>query len=116
MDINRYRRELLNKQQELEEEIGRLEAEGREGQTAEVEDPMDQVTSAEAKAGALEQVSRATTTLHTVEEALARIQDGSYGRCIDCGREIQQARLDAVPWTAYCREDQERHDSQTASA
>jgi RNA polymerase-binding transcription factor len=34
--------------------------------------------------------------------ALARIEDGSYGQCQNCGSEIPAERLDAVPTTALC--------------
>jgi DnaK suppressor protein len=37
-----------------------------------------------------------------VTEALARIEDGTYGRCAQCEAEISPKRLSAVPWTAYC--------------
>jgi DnaK suppressor protein len=34
--------------------------------------------------------------------ALARIEDGSYGRCENCGAEIPEERLDAVPTATLC--------------
>jgi DnaK suppressor protein len=40
--------------------------------------------------------------LRWIEAALTRIQDGSYGICAVCGREINARRLDALPWTQYC--------------
>jgi RNA polymerase-binding transcription factor DksA len=39
-----------------------------------------------------------------VREALARIEDGTYGRCAVCKREIDDERLDARPEVATCRE------------
>lgn len=39
-----------------------------------------------------------------VQEALARVEDGSYGRCAVCGTEIDDERLDARPEVATCRE------------
>jgi len=41
---------------------------------------------------------------------LKRIEDGSYGKCTACGRQIEAARLEAVPWAAYCLQDQEKQD------
>jgi RNA polymerase-binding transcription factor DksA len=38
-----------------------------------------------------------------IRSALARIADGSYGLCAHCGDQIAEARLDAVPWTPFCR-------------
>lgn len=45
---------------------------------------------------------RNTQQLATVEAALARLDDGTYGTCARCGRPIAQERLDALPWAAHC--------------
>ncbi|HEY3384022.1 MAG TPA: TraR/DksA C4-type zinc finger protein [Vicinamibacterales bacterium] len=42
------------------------------------------------------------TVLQKVRDALRRIDDGSYGRCLADGGPIEITRLDAVPWAAYC--------------
>ena len=36
------------------------------------------------------------------EAAIQRIEDGSYGRCQNCGQPIPQSRLDAIPYAAEC--------------
>lgn len=41
-------------------------------------------------------------TLDEVALALARLEDGSYGRCEACGVAIQPARLEAMPATRFC--------------
>ena len=43
--------------------------------------------------------------LRMVEDALRRIDDGTYGTCIACGRPIIAERLELVPETPYCVED-----------
>jgi DnaK suppressor protein len=43
-----------------------------------------------------------------VEAALARIDDGSYGRCEACDQPIQPERLDALPYTTLCLTDARR--------
>jgi RNA polymerase-binding protein DksA len=40
--------------------------------------------------------------LENITAALARIADGSYGRCTECGAEIPDERLRAIPYTAQC--------------
>ena len=40
--------------------------------------------------------------LEQIETALKRIEDGSYGRCGACGKEISKARLEAIPYAALC--------------
>jgi DnaK suppressor protein len=40
--------------------------------------------------------------LTAIEEALGRIEKGSFGVCRDCGEPIAPARLNAIPWTRVC--------------
>src|SRR6059036_1814692 len=40
--------------------------------------------------------------LQAIEEALVRLQKGTYGICRDCGEPIAPARLSAIPWTRVC--------------
>jgi DnaK suppressor protein len=46
-----------------------------------------------------------------VVAALQRLDDGTYGRCVDCGREIPEVRLEVRPEAARCIEDQEKHEA-----
>lgn len=42
-----------------------------------------------------------------IEDALNRINVGTYGRCTNCGNTIHPLRLDAVPWARFCIDCQE---------
>jgi DnaK suppressor protein len=46
-----------------------------------------------------------------VETALERLAKGDYGKCVDCGKEIPRARLEAMPEAVRCIEDQARHEA-----
>lgn len=46
-----------------------------------------------------------------VREARQALEDGRYGTCIDCGKEIPAARLDAIPESIRCVEDQRIHEA-----
>jgi DnaK suppressor protein len=81
-----------------------------------VEDPIDEATSDEAQSTAFEEGSNLSETLALVRAALQRLDRGEYGRCTVCGREISITRLQAVPWTPYCQEDQQKHDARAAAA
>lgn len=115
MNTAAFEERLLAKQQELLDDIARFDNDARQSRSAEVEDPIDQVTSSELKATAFAVRTVEARTLEQVRAALQRIRDGSYGECIDCGRRIEPARLEAVPWTRYCRADQEKHDADAAT-
>jgi len=43
-----------------------------------------------------------TAALGLVEQALRRLEDGTYGACERCGQAVPEARLEAVPWTPFC--------------
>ncbi|GAC1356518.1 MAG: RNA polymerase-binding protein DksA [Ktedonobacteraceae bacterium] len=53
--------------------------------------------------------------LTEVEDALKRIELGTYGRCIVCGQSIPDKRLDAIPWVALCIKDEEQQERRDLS-
>jgi DnaK suppressor protein len=112
MDTGKFKERLLAREKELQDMITRLVSEARESPAAEVEDPIDQATSSEGKAAAFEVSTAESKMLQEVRAALRRIDNGTFGTCIDCGRQIEPARLEAVPWTPYCLADQERHEAE----
>ena len=61
-------------------------------------------------------VSRVLAILADVEAALARLDDGSYGECIDCGAGIPYARLSAYPAAKRCVGCQEIAEAQQRRA
>src|SRR5258706_7356763 len=60
-------------------------------------------------------------TLHKIEEALIRLEENTYGNCFECGDEIHERRLRALPFAVRCkdceeaREVAERRERQLAS-
>jgi len=49
--------------------------------------------------------------LQAIEEALRRIDAGSFGVCRDCGEMIAEARLNAIPWTRVCIKCKEKQNT-----
>ncbi len=50
--------------------------------------------------------------LYEVERALARMDNGTYGVCRDCGKPIDYARLKAIPYARFCMDCARRHEEQ----
>ena len=48
--------------------------------------------------------------LEAIDAALARIESGTYGRCERCGTEIEEARLQAIPYATLCIDDKRRDE------
>ena len=49
-------------------------------------------------------------TLRKIDEALRRIEEGTYGGCEECGEKIGEARLKALPFASTCRDCQQRRE------
>jgi DnaK suppressor protein len=105
---------LEKKRAELLSDIARLKGEARDSGDAEVRDATDDAVAQQSSAEALEEITVESRTLEQVEDALKRVAAGTYGKCVDCGRPISPARLEAIPWTPYCIDDQEKHDTTAA--
>jgi len=45
-----------------------------------------------------------------IDAAIGRMDEGSYGECVDCGQEIPIERLRALPFTLRCQEDEEERE------
>ena len=49
-------------------------------------------------------------TLNKINEALARLEEGRYGMCFECGDEISEARLRALPFAVRCKDCEEARE------
>lgn len=107
--------ELASIRTELTEEIERLRAELaqaeehlnqlREGQSAASgEDPVDTGAHAYERESELAIVAHAEGTIRQCEEALHRLDDGTFGTCERCGQPIAKLRLQAFPKATSCIE------------
>jgi RNA polymerase-binding transcription factor len=106
-ELDHYKQILLVKQHELL--AGKLATEApAPAARAERGDLVDQATAAAEAEVQLRLRQTDSRLLRAIEEALARIEHGTFGVCADCGNAISTSRLDAVPWTRLCRECKER--------
>jgi DnaK suppressor protein len=48
--------------------------------------------------------------LQLIEDALQRLADGEYGKCQECGKEIQEGRLKIRPYAIFCVKCKEKHE------
>lgn len=59
-------------------------------------------------------IEMTSETLGQIDQALQRLEAGTYGACAQCGTEIAEARLKAVPFATLCRSCQEAQESRQA--
>jgi DnaK suppressor protein len=105
--LQRYKRLLLTKLEELSASRGKAEtvvpaAGDRQGDVA---DQANSDTEAQLQIR-LHQTDG--PLMRAIDEALVRVKQGKYGVCVTCGHLISKARLNAVPWTHHCRDCKEK--------
>ena len=101
-EFSTQRDELLAERDHLLTQLGHM---GRAPGTSELEfdegfADSGQVTAERGEVDAL--AGSLTENLHDVEDALAKLDTGTYGQCEDCGSTIAAASLEAVPAARYC--------------
>src|SRR5262245_31339227 len=101
MKTDKYRRRLLAEEKRLLSQMARVGGEARET-TSEVHDRGDESNDDVRKEEDFAVANADWTTLGQVRDALKRIQDGTFGRCVADGGPIDEERLRAIPWTPVC--------------
>lgn len=102
-----YRKKLLLKRDSILGTIERYVHDGRETDQDIPRDPADQAANSFIKELLFSQSSNDRYVLKLIDEALARMDEGTYGLCVSCGNPIQEKRLEAVPWARHCIQCQE---------
>ena len=104
--LEERRRELMH---EVQGRIRDVRADGNkdrdvydEGETSEV-DIQDDIEFA--------LIQMKTETLQRINEALNRLEDGTYGYCFECGEEIARPRLRALPFAVRCKECEQAREN-----
>jgi DnaK suppressor protein len=105
-----YRKKLLEKKDELFQAVSKTEQYGREADEDSTQDIADKAANSYTKEFLFSQSSNERFILQLVNEALGRVEKGTFGYCISCENEIQQKRLEAVPWTRHCISCQEMQE------
>jgi DnaK suppressor protein len=97
---------LRAKKAEIDDQMGQLEARPDEQGSISFGKRVGEGTS--MAVDRLSQVAvhdKLQMTLADVERAMAKLEDGSYGRCDVCGEPIGEGRLEALPWAVRCVRD-----------
>jgi len=108
--LDYYKKKLLARREELLRDIARNQQEGREADEDPTVDLADKAANSYTKEFLFGQTHSDRALLQLVDDALARIKDGTFGECASCHEELQQKRLEAVPWTRYCISCQEKKE------
>jgi len=107
--MEHYRILLEARRQNLRASVARTEEDGRAAQVSDsAQDIVDRASSSYQKEFLFARSNSDRQFLQMVEHALSNISEGIYGECENCGNEINERRLEAVPWARHCISCQEK--------
>lgn len=107
---DRVRKRLLAKRDELIEDLAKNREVSDETIDESAQDMADRATSSYMKEFAYSLSETDRKILLLIEQALVRLDVGSFGTCVHCVQPVQEKRLEAVPWARHCLDCQELQD------
>jgi DnaK suppressor protein len=106
---------LEDRQRELQVQVqGKMRDVREAGEVAKQNDVVDAVESSEADIQEdieLALIQMKSETLNKINDALARLDAGNYGNCFECGAEIAEKRLRALPFAVRCKDCEEARET-----
>ena len=115
MTVQEYKQRLLDLERGLSHRISDEREQAREQVLDAPHDTADDSVADEDESVDFAVAELDTTTLEQIRDALQRIDDGTFGRCVVDGEPIEPKRLEAVPWTPYCVKHQNEFATESAT-
>ena len=103
-----YKKKLQVRREELTKTIARTQEEGRTADDDQTVDLADKAANSYTKEFLFGITNGDRKILAMIDAALKRIANDEYGVCANCQEELQQKRLEAVPWAKNCISCQEK--------
>jgi DnaK suppressor protein len=100
-------REILN---QVQGKIRDVRAEGNQSKSSEVFDAGESSEADIQEDIEFALIQMKAETLNKINEALGRLEEGVYGNCFECGEEIAEARLRALPFAVRCKDCEEARE------
>lgn len=110
----KYKKELLKRKKENYEMLSEFYSESKEVEAGIAQDVGDKAESSYTKEFLLNLSNTEREQLFLIDEALKRIEKCNYGVCQSCGQDIRKKRLDAIPWTPYCINCQQKEEEESS--
>jgi DnaK suppressor protein len=108
VDVDRFRQLLEEERRRVADAIEYLHKENPGSIEDETEDQTSDNHMAETATATLDREIDYTLeensehVLAAIDAALKRIEDGTFGTCVNCGKPIAEERLAAIPWATHC--------------
>ena len=108
-----YKKTLVARRNEIVRKLSEFRNESKEVETDIAQDVADKAESSYTKEFLLSLSDAERDLLFQMDAALRRIDRGEFGNCQMCQKEISKKRLNALPWTSFCIDCQEKVESET---
>lgn len=108
-----YKKTLVARRNEIVRKLSEFRNESKEVETDIAQDVADKAESSYTKEFLLSLSDTERDLLFQMDAALRRIDRGEFGNCQMCQKEISKKRLNALPWTQFCIDCQEKAESET---
>jgi DnaK suppressor protein len=106
-ETEKFRRLLEDKKTSLSSDLAKTRSAEEETTEESTQDIADKAVSSYTREFLYSLTDGERSTLLQIDDAIGRIDDGTYGMCIHCGQSMAEKRLTAVPWAPYCVDCQE---------
>jgi DnaK suppressor protein len=106
-DMEKYRRLLEEKKTTLASDLAKTRSAEEETTEESTQDIADKAVSSYTREFLYSLTDGERSTLLQIDDAIGRIDDATYGMCVNCGQIMAEKRLTAVPWAPYCVDCQE---------
>ncbi|MCG8415123.1 MAG: TraR/DksA family transcriptional regulator [Pseudomonadales bacterium] len=102
MDIKQFESELIQLKSELQSRVSRTHKHIYQKDQPVSANFNEQIKETENDGLVMALEAEGLEEIAQIDRALSRIQDGSFGQCQNCGKAIDEARLEAIPYTSNC--------------
>ena len=104
VDSTKYKTQLAEIRQDLTRRVDAISKDLHHEEVEIEKDFAEQATQLENDEVLNSLNDEAKVTVMQIDKALLRINDGTFGACTECGTEINEHRLDVVPYAEFCIE------------
>jgi len=116
-EIDDLKDQLVRQRADLQAQLDELEASSFSSNQSEMtgemgydEEPADAGTATFEREKDLSLVNNVVDLQDRIDKALARMDDGTYGLCVRCGKPIEKLRLKALPYANLCIKDKQAEE------
>lgn len=107
-----YRKALLEQKDKIVKKLSQFYNESKEVETDIAQDVVDKAESSYTKEFLLSLSDAEREQLRLLDAALRRLETAGFGLCQMCGQPISKKRLNALPWTPYCINCQQKKEEE----